>query len=61
MYIAHKNDEDKNEQSLIDHLTCTAKLAGEFAVAFNNREYGYIIGCYFNFIVMTQMQNANQT
>jgi len=42
MYIAHK-DKDR-EQLLIEHLTNTAKLAGEFAKAFNNQEYAYIIG-----------------
>lgn len=44
MIIAHKRDGDGIEQSLLEHLQGTAKMAGEFADAFNNRDYAYQIG-----------------
>lgn len=43
MYLAHISKDGKREQSIKDHLTGTAKLAGEFAASFSCREWGY--GC----------------
>lgn len=44
MYIAHKREADGVEQSLLNHLFETAKKAGGFAEAFNNKEYAVTIG-----------------
>lgn len=43
MYLAHISKDKKREQLLSDHLTGTAILAGDFADAFNCRDWGY--GC----------------
>lgn len=45
MYLAHISGDKKREQSLLEHLTGTAKLAGDFADAFHCRSWGY--GCGF--------------
>lgn len=42
MYIAHKDGE--REQSVVEHLRGTAKLAGEFAAAFGKEDWGYCCG-----------------
>lgn len=43
MYLAHISKDQKREQSLLEHLTGAAELAGDFADAFHCREWGY--GC----------------
>lgn len=44
MNIAHINDEDGRMQTVEEHLTGTATLAGKFAGSFHAGEYGYCIG-----------------
>lgn len=46
MFIAHKRENDKIEQPLIDHLLGTAKLSAEFSAAFNNSDIAYLIGLF---------------
>lgn len=43
MYLAHISENKKRKQSIQEHLTGTAELAGEFAEAFGCRNWGY--GC----------------
>lgn len=43
MYLAHISEDKNREQSIKEHLTGTAELAGEFASSFSCREWGY--GC----------------
>ena len=45
-YIGHRNPETGEEQSLRDHLLGTAKLAGEFAEAFDESAFSELIGRY---------------
>jgi CRISPR-associated endonuclease/helicase Cas3 len=45
-YIGHRNQETGEEQSLRDHLLGTAKLAGEFAEAFDESAFSKLIGRY---------------
>lgn len=42
-YLAHISKDKLREQTLLEHLTQTAELAGDFASAFGCREWGY--GC----------------
>ncbi len=44
MHIAHKREDDKEEQSLKDHLEGTAIKAQEFGNSFNNSKYAYVCG-----------------
>lgn len=37
-YLAHRDAEDGREQSILEHLTGTAKLAGEFGAIFSSAE-----------------------
>lgn len=46
MYLAHISDDKCREQSLMDHLTGTAELAGEFAGRFGASSWGYWCGMY---------------
>lgn len=43
MYLAHISEDKQREQSLVEHLKGTAKLAGEFAGKFGSKEWG--VGC----------------
>lgn len=43
MYSAHISENGDRKQSILDHLTGTAQLAGDFSEAFNCRDWG--IGC----------------
>lgn len=43
IYLAHISDDKKREQTIRDHALGTAKLAGEFAAAFDCYDWGY--GC----------------
>lgn len=40
MYLAHISDDKKREQTLLSHLTGTARRAGEFADEFGCKEWG---------------------
>ena len=44
LFIAHKRQSDGEEQSLLNHLSGTAKRAGCFAETFNNKEYAVSVG-----------------
>lgn len=46
MYLAHISQDKIREQTLREHLEGTAKLAGEFAAAFNCGEWGYGCGLF---------------
>jgi len=43
-FIAHKKQDDGEEQSLYDHLIGTANLARSFATSFNSGDFAYSIG-----------------
>lgn len=43
MYLAHISEDKCREQNLLDHLTATAEMAGQFAAAFDCEGWGY--GC----------------
>lgn len=44
MYIAHIREEDKKEQTILEHLEATAEKAAEFGKEFNNSELAYLYG-----------------
>lgn len=43
-YLAHISEDETREQTLTDHLTGTAELAGQFAKAFDCEEQGKAVG-----------------
>lgn len=43
-YLAHISEDGTREQSLKEHLTNTAEMAGKYAAEFGNSEWGYFCG-----------------